>query len=148
MVILTSSSSTSMVEVVGDEAADEADRTEGDGAILRGFIMPLRSCLYTRRAVFLLWLSRPSQEQNCGRNCCASLTAGSTRFNRTQWQGSSVRGIIALLAVASRAGGADESQQRRIGRRLDARAKEGRGLLSHSASHGGTAEGGSRCSRR
>jgi hypothetical protein len=61
MVILTSSSSTSMVDEVGDDAVDDDERTEGAESIFLEVMMPLRSCLYTRRAVFLLLLSRPSQ---------------------------------------------------------------------------------------
>lgn len=64
MVILTSSSSASTMDVVGEEAVEEAERSDWETAGFREDNMLLRSCLYTRRAVFLLWLSRPSQEQN------------------------------------------------------------------------------------
>lgn len=66
MVIFTSSSSGSAVDEVGDEAVEEAVRIDNEPSALREFIMLLRSCLYTRRAELLLWLSRPSQEQSWG----------------------------------------------------------------------------------
>ena len=62
-----------MVEVAGDEAVEDDDGAE-ETVDFREVMTPRRSCLYTLRAVYLLWLSRPSQGQNCGRNCCASLT--------------------------------------------------------------------------
>lgn len=65
MDILTSSSSGSAVDVVGEEAVEDEVRIDNGAApVLREFIMLLRSCLYTRRALFLPSLSRPSQEQH------------------------------------------------------------------------------------
>lgn len=61
---MVTSSSGSTVDVVGDEAVEEVVvRIDSGGPTLRVFIMVLRSCLYTRRALFLLSLSNTSQEQ-------------------------------------------------------------------------------------
>jgi hypothetical protein len=57
MVILTSSSSGSAVDEVGDDAVEDEDRTETEPSTFRECIMLLRSCLYTRRALFLPWPS-------------------------------------------------------------------------------------------
>ena len=65
MVILTSSSSGSAVDDVGEDAVEElAVRIDNGAPAFREFMMLLRSCLYTRRALFLPSRSGPSQEQN------------------------------------------------------------------------------------
>ena len=71
--------SNSMDIVNGDDAVEEGAegiRIAGETLSFREFMTLLCSCLYTLRAVFLLWLSKPSQEQNWAGNWCASLGDG------------------------------------------------------------------------
>lgn len=63
--VIFSSSSGSAVDEVGEEAVEEAVRIDKAWPpVFREFMTLLRSCLYTRRALFLLWPSKASQEQN------------------------------------------------------------------------------------
>ena len=72
--ILTSSSSPSICDVVGDEAVDDDVLIDSDCPGFRDIITLLHSCLYTRRALVLPWSSMAVQEQKSVRNGCASLT--------------------------------------------------------------------------
>jgi hypothetical protein len=110
MVIFTSSSSASSVDVVGEGAVDEGVCIANDWpAVFRECITPLHNCLYTRRASLLLSWSRPVQQQRSERNGCASFAnrsgtrfiqepcgevrgrAGFTTWTRTAWTGGSSR---------------------------------------------------------
>lgn len=100
--IFRSSSSNSTMDAVGEEAVDDV-LIDSDIwlADFRETMTPLQNCLYTRRAVLLLWSSKPSQEQHCGRNCCASLSVVQDA-DRASNSGTMRGGVIAAVTVASR----------------------------------------------
>jgi hypothetical protein len=78
MAILVSWSSNSASDCAGEDAVEEVRIDKAWLPDFRVTMTLLQNCLYARRASFLLWSSKPSQEHSC--NCCASLTASGTRF--------------------------------------------------------------------